>query len=223
MRGLWRASLLRRRRYRIAIALAGTRYPMIEPLRAASRRWRRKPRDTAESERQGRLTQLRLACAADHSPRCKSGLTLDCTGWLPGRYCTGVRHPEFAAMADARPSPACLGARSWVSWRPGVLIGGILADRLAAKGPRLRTAWIVGIAKVPGHIPSSSLLPESGQHLLGTGSVYCRRLPPGTFYPWPQLRHDSRGLDRPCAVARVAPAIMLFVLNLVGLGFGPQI
>ncbi len=100
----------------------------------------------------------------------------------------------------------------------GAYIGGILADRLAAKD-QAWNAWIVGIAKVLAipFIVSFYLIDSTFWALV----VYMPAAFLGAFYLGPSFAMIQS--LTPLRSRALASAIMLFVLNLVGLGFGPQL
>ncbi|WP_022963042.1 spinster family MFS transporter [Halopseudomonas pelagia] len=100
----------------------------------------------------------------------------------------------------------------------GAYIGGILADRLAAKR-QAWNAWIVGLAKVMAipFIVSFYLIDSTFWALV----VYMPAAFLGAFYLGPSFAMIQS--LTPLRSRALASAIMLFVLNLVGLGFGPQL
>lgn len=100
----------------------------------------------------------------------------------------------------------------------GAYIGGILADRLAAR-KQAWNAWIVGLAKVLAipFIVSFYLIDSTFWALV----VYMPAAFLGAFYLGPSFAMIQS--LTPLRSRALASAIMLFVLNLVGLGFGPQL
>lgn len=100
----------------------------------------------------------------------------------------------------------------------GAYIGGILADRLAAR-EQAWNAWIVGLAKVMAipFIISFYLIDSTFWALV----VYMPAAFLGAFYLGPSFAMIQS--LTPLRSRALASAIMLFVLNLVGLGFGPQL
>ncbi|KAA0697026.1 MFS transporter [Halopseudomonas laoshanensis] len=100
----------------------------------------------------------------------------------------------------------------------GAYIGGILADRLAAKD-QAWNAWIVGLAKVLAipFIVSFYMIDSTFWALV----VYMPAAFLGAFYLGPSFAMIQS--LTPLRSRALASAIMLFVLNLVGLGFGPQL
>ncbi|HDZ57368.1 MAG TPA: MFS transporter [Pseudomonas xinjiangensis] len=99
----------------------------------------------------------------------------------------------------------------------GAYIGGILADKLAAKNQSWN-AWIVGLAKliaVP-FIVAFYLIDSTFWALV----VYMPAAFLGAFYLGPSFAMIQS--LTPLRSRALASAIMLFVLNLVGLGLGPQ-
>ena len=100
----------------------------------------------------------------------------------------------------------------------GAYLGGMLADHLAAKDARWN-AWIVGIAKMLS-IPfiCAFYLVDNTYVAL---AFYMPAAFLGAFYLGP-----SFGMIQsltPLRSRALASAIMLFILNLFGLGFGPQL
>lgn len=100
----------------------------------------------------------------------------------------------------------------------GAYIGGILADKLAARR-QAWNAWIVGLAKVLAipFIVSFYLIDSTFWALV----VYMPAAFLGAFYLGPSFAMIQS--LTPLRSRALASAIMLFVLNLVGLGFGPQL
>ncbi|WP_373186143.1 spinster family MFS transporter [Halopseudomonas sp.] len=100
----------------------------------------------------------------------------------------------------------------------GAYIGGILADKLAARR-QAWNAWIVGLAKILAipFIVSFYLIDSTFWALV----VYMPAAFLGAFYLGPSFAMIQS--LTPLRSRALASAIMLFVLNLVGLGFGPQL
>lgn len=100
----------------------------------------------------------------------------------------------------------------------GAYIGGVLADRLAAR-KQAWNAWIIGLAKVLAipFIVSFYLIDSTFWALV----VYMPAAFLGAFYLGPSFAMIQS--LTPLRSRALASAIMLFVLNLVGLGFGPQL
>lgn len=100
----------------------------------------------------------------------------------------------------------------------GAYIGGMLADKLAARR-QAWNAWIVGLAKVIAipFIVSFYLIDSTFWALV----VYMPAAFLGAFYLGPSFAMIQS--LTPLRSRALASAIMLFVLNLVGLGFGPQL
>lgn len=99
----------------------------------------------------------------------------------------------------------------------GAFIGGMLADRLAARDQRWN-AWIVGLAKflsVP-FIAAFYLIDNTMWALI----AYMPAVFLGAFYLGPSFAMIQS--LTPLRSRALASAIMLLVLNLVGLGLGPQ-
>ena len=111
-----------------------------------------------------------------------------------------------------------LGPASGVVGGIGALAGGYLADRLAKKDIRWN-AWILTIAKLLA-VPFIA-----GFYLVGDTMtaimLYLPGLALGAFYLGPSFSM-IQGLA-PLHMRALAAAIMLFVLNIIGLGFGPQL
>lgn len=100
----------------------------------------------------------------------------------------------------------------------GAYIGGMLADKLAARR-QAWNAWIVGLAKILAipFIVSFYLIDSTFWALV----VYMPAAFLGAFYLGPSFAMIQS--LTPLRSRALASAIMLFVLNLVGLGFGPQL
>jgi MFS family permease len=98
----------------------------------------------------------------------------------------------------------------------GVSFGGWLADRLGARDPRwfLRLPAIVAVAGLPFAV-LFLLLPGSLGALAAFGPYYAI----SNMYVGP-LWATAQNLARP-EMRATASALLLFILNLVGLGFGP--
>lgn len=100
----------------------------------------------------------------------------------------------------------------------GVLLGGYLADRWGKKDIRW-TSWVVGIAKfaaVPFGI-AFYLIDETNLAL----AIYLPAAFLGAFYLGPSFA-IIQSLT-PLAMRATAAATMLFIINIIGLGFGPQL
>ncbi|PKM05067.1 MAG: MFS transporter [Gammaproteobacteria bacterium HGW-Gammaproteobacteria-6] len=100
----------------------------------------------------------------------------------------------------------------------GAWCGGMLADKLAARS-QAWNAWIVGLAKVLAipFILAFYLIDSTFWALV----VYMPAAFLGAFYLGPSFAMIQS--LTPLRSRALASAIMLFVLNLVGLGFGPQL
>ena len=111
-----------------------------------------------------------------------------------------------------------LGPASGVVGGIGALSGGYLADRLARKDIRWN-AWILTIAKILAipFIIGFYLVDDTTTAIL----LYLPGLALGAFYLGPSFSM-IQGLA-PLHMRALAAAIMLFVLNIIGLGFGPQL
>lgn len=100
----------------------------------------------------------------------------------------------------------------------GIVAGGWLADRLGARDPRWYM-WIVAIALVVC-VPLSVgvyLAPTAGLALL----LLCIPVALGNFYQATTFA-QVQGLA-PLRMRAVAAAVLLFILNLIGLGLGPTV
>ena len=100
----------------------------------------------------------------------------------------------------------------------GAWIGGMLADKLAARDASWN-AWIVGLAKlltIP-FIIAFYMIDSTFWALL----AYCPAVFLGAFYLGPSFAMIQS--LTPLRSRALASAIMLLVLNLVGLGLGPQL
>lgn len=100
----------------------------------------------------------------------------------------------------------------------GAWIGGMLADKLAARDASWN-AWIVGLAKflaIP-FIVAFYMIDSTFWALV----VYCPAVFLGAFYLGPSFAMIQS--LTPLRSRALASAIMLLVLNLVGLGLGPQL
>ncbi len=99
----------------------------------------------------------------------------------------------------------------------GAYIGGLLADRLAARDQSWN-AWIVGLAKLLAipFIVAFYLVDSTLWALV----IYMPAAFLGAFYLGPSFAMIQS--LTPLRSRALASAIMLFVLNLVGLGLGPQ-
>ena len=100
----------------------------------------------------------------------------------------------------------------------GAWIGGILADRLAAKNQSWN-AWIVGLAKILA-IPFIIAFYTIDNTYLAL-AAYIPAVFLGAFYLGPSFAMIQS--LTPLRSRALASAVMLLVLNLFGLGFGPQL
>ena len=100
----------------------------------------------------------------------------------------------------------------------GAWIGGMLADKLAARDASWN-AWIVGLAKLLAipFIIAFYMVDSTFWALV----VYCPAVFLGAFYLGPSFAMIQS--LTPLRSRALASAIMLLVLNLVGLGLGPQL
>lgn len=100
----------------------------------------------------------------------------------------------------------------------GAWIGGMLADKLAARNASWN-AWIVGLAKLLAipFIVAFYMVDSTFWALV----VYCPAVFLGAFYLGPSFAMIQS--LTPLRSRALASAIMLLVLNLVGLGLGPQL
>ncbi|HIQ54448.1 MAG TPA: MFS transporter, partial [Pseudomonas pachastrellae] len=100
----------------------------------------------------------------------------------------------------------------------GAWIGGMLADKLAARDASWN-AWIVGLAKLIAipFIVAFYMMDSTFWALV----VYCPAVFLGAFYLGPSFAMIQS--LTPLRSRALASAIMLLVLNLVGLGLGPQV
>ncbi|OWL90086.1 spinster family MFS transporter [Halopseudomonas aestusnigri] len=100
----------------------------------------------------------------------------------------------------------------------GAWIGGMLADKLAARDASWN-AWIVGVAKLLAipFIIAFYMVDSTFWALV----VYCPAVFLGAFYLGPSFAMIQS--LTPLRSRALASAIMLLVLNLVGLGLGPQL
>ena len=100
----------------------------------------------------------------------------------------------------------------------GAWIGGMLADKLAARDASWN-AWIVGLAKLIAipFIVAFYMIDSTFWALV----VYCPAVFLGAFYLGPSFAMIQS--LTPLRSRALASAIMLLVLNLVGLGLGPQL
>ena len=96
--------------------------------------------------------------------------------------------------------------------------GGILADRLAAKNQSWN-AWIVGLAKVCA-IPFVIAFYTIDNTYLAL-AAYIPAVFLGAFYLGPSFAMIQS--LTPLRSRALASAVMLLILNLFGLGFGPQL
>jgi len=98
----------------------------------------------------------------------------------------------------------------------GVTLGGWLADRLGARDPRwfLRLPAVVAVASLP-FAALFLLLPTPAAALAAFGPYYAI----SNMYVGP-LWSTAQNLARP-EMRATASALLLFILNLVGLGLGP--
>lgn len=99
----------------------------------------------------------------------------------------------------------------------GALCGGILADRLGTRDIRWRS-WIVGIAKLlAAPLIVVFYLADKQTALL----IYIPVTLLNAFYLGPSFAViQSRA---PLAIRSLAAAIMFFIINIIGLGLGPQL
>jgi predicted MFS family arabinose efflux permease len=130
--------------------------------------------------------------------------------WAPA-FLARVHHMEPGAIGT------WLGLISGIGGAIGAVSGGVLADRLGARDRRW-TLWVPAIASVvevpfwfafllwPSHVPAL---------LLGIPGIVGGAMWLGPVFATVQnlVRPDMRAL---------ASAILLFVINLIGLGVGPQ-
>lgn len=99
----------------------------------------------------------------------------------------------------------------------GAILGGKLADRMGAKDVRW-TPWIVGLAKLIQAPLIIWFFLEADTQI--ARYVYVPVTILGAFYLGPSFALiQSRA---PVDMRSVVSAIMLFILNIIGLGFGPQ-
>ncbi|MEQ9145679.1 MAG: MFS transporter [Parvibaculaceae bacterium] len=99
----------------------------------------------------------------------------------------------------------------------GAILGGKLADRMGAKDVRW-TPWIVGLAKLIQAPLIIWFFLEADTEI--ARYVYVPVTILGAFYLGPSFALiQSRA---PVDMRSVVSAIMLFILNIIGLGFGPQ-
>jgi MFS family permease len=111
-----------------------------------------------------------------------------------------------------------LGLITGIGGASGALLGGVLADRLGTRDRRW-SLWIPAIASVV-EVPfwlAFLLLPEPVSALLW----FIPAVIAGAMWLGPVLAM-TQGLVRPHMRA-LASALLLFVINLIGLGMGPQV
>jgi MFS family permease len=100
----------------------------------------------------------------------------------------------------------------------GALLGGYFADRFGKKDIRL-TTWIVAFAKYAAFVfvLGFYLIDDTTTAL----AVYLPAAVLGAFYLGPSFAIIQS--LAPVAMRATAAAIMLFIINIIGLGFGPQL
>ena len=193
---------------------------LIEPQRAAS------PVARAPAGSEGaldRIKQLWGGPAARHLWRSRAarhliaGVTVSsfvgygAAAWLPAFL---IR--SYGLRLDT--ASAIIGPLGTLAGAAGVLGGGWLADRLARSDLRW-TAWVIAVAKLCA-FPFAALLYLSSTiewAVVGlTGSLFF-----GAFYLGPTYAMIQS--LTPVHLRSTAAAFVLFVLNLIGLGLGPQL
>lgn len=136
-------------------------------------------------------------------------------------YGTIVWNPAFLMRSHGLTSGQVglfLGPLMGVVGGLGAWIGGMLADKLAARDASWN-AWIVGLAKLLAipFIVAFYMIDSTFWALV----AYCPAVFLGAFYLGPSFAMIQS--LTPLRSRALASAIMLLVLNLVGLGLGPQL
>ncbi len=100
----------------------------------------------------------------------------------------------------------------------GIVLGGYLSDRLGAKN-KAWSLWIVSIALLLAVIPTIFVFLVDNQYL--ALSLLIAPVLLGNFYQATTFS-QTQGLVN-LRMRAVAAAILLFILNIIGLGLGPQV
>ena len=111
-----------------------------------------------------------------------------------------------------------MGLEIGLAGAAGAVLGGVLADRFGARDARWYMWWsaISVLLGIPFFL-AFLLLPEKIPALL----IYIPGLLLGSFYLGPTFSM-TQGLAKP-RMRSMASAILLFIINIIGLGAGPQV